>query len=955
MHLRIRPLTPFVTLVLAISAHAQIYSQQGNKLVGSGFINNGNPTTGSGVGVNQGSSVALSGDGNTALVGGPNDNSGVGAVWVYVRNGTVWTQQGSKLVASDASGNANFGQSVALSADGNTALIGGPADNNNSGAVWTFTRSSSGNWTQQGSKLVGSFASHTTGQGYSVALSPDGKTALVGGQTQSQLVALAFTRSSNGSWTQEGNEMVAAGSIDTSGLYGFTFNFAVALSGDANTAAIGGLIETSAGAGTVNAAWLFTRNTSGQWTDQAFHLTGNALVQPTVPSVALSSDGNTLIESGPLVFVRDANGNWTQQGSLTITEGAQTVNGSPVALSGDGNTAVVGTPADNGGNGAGWVFTRYSSGNWTQSGNKLVATGGIYTFGPGGLGVGSSVALSTDASTALLGGPYDNNLVGAAWPFVRSSPVFSWIPGSLTQVAVGADGSVWGINQSQQIYTWNFSSSSWTNIPGSLTQIAVGSSNAVWGINAQQHIYRWDSAHSKWVQVPGSLTQIAVGADGDVWGLDGQSAILHYNAETGSFVQVQGSLTQIAVGSAGAVYGLEQSGGIYWYNIGTQDFRLIANSSGFSQISVGSDGDLWAVKDAVAYHYDVLHNTMDATPGSITQVEVGFGAAVFGLNAGGQIYEWSAGAATWVEIPGNLASIAVGANGSMWGVNSSQQIYQFEGPTRPQHGLLYQSATSLSQVSVGADGSVWGLAISSIENYYGPHTVEYFNSGTQSFEAVTGAPQLTQISVGAGADVWGLDSSNNIYQYDATAGTWNNIPGTLISVQVATDGSVWGINSSNSIFTYNFSTNSWTLLPGQLSLLAVGKDGSVWGLNQNQQIYRFDRTTQTWVNIPGSLTNIWVGSAGSAWGENEHSQTYRFDSTTQSWVYVPNVPGGIVSPYRLTARLGPSMRSRTSGNGMRQPEPFTKSGAWPVFTLVFPTLSTSAFLPEMQLTFGRAP
>jgi hypothetical protein len=34
-----------------------------------------------------------------------------------------------------------FGTSVALSADGNTALIGGPEDNNGVGAAWLFTRS----------------------------------------------------------------------------------------------------------------------------------------------------------------------------------------------------------------------------------------------------------------------------------------------------------------------------------------------------------------------------------------------------------------------------------------------------------------------------------------------------------------------------------------------------------------------------------------------------------------------------------------------------------------------------------------------------------------------------------------------------------------------------------------------------------------------------------------------
>jgi hypothetical protein len=52
-----------------------------------------------------------------------------------------FVQQGSKLVASDAVGAAAQGRSVALSGDGNTAILGGPGDNGNAGAAWVYTRS----------------------------------------------------------------------------------------------------------------------------------------------------------------------------------------------------------------------------------------------------------------------------------------------------------------------------------------------------------------------------------------------------------------------------------------------------------------------------------------------------------------------------------------------------------------------------------------------------------------------------------------------------------------------------------------------------------------------------------------------------------------------------------------------------------------------------------------------
>jgi hypothetical protein len=117
-----------------------VWSQQGSKLVGTGAAGP----------AKQGTSVALSADGNTAVVGGPYDNLAgplsVGAAWAFVRNGGVWTQQGNKLVGTGATGNAAQGTSIAISGDGYTALLGGPWDNTAAGtflgygAAWVFTQ-----------------------------------------------------------------------------------------------------------------------------------------------------------------------------------------------------------------------------------------------------------------------------------------------------------------------------------------------------------------------------------------------------------------------------------------------------------------------------------------------------------------------------------------------------------------------------------------------------------------------------------------------------------------------------------------------------------------------------------------------------------------------------------------------------------------------------------------------
>lgn len=77
-------------------------SQQGAKLYGTG-------TSGE---EGQGNAVAISADGNTAIVGASGDDGG--SVFIYTRSGTTWTQQGSKLVGTGGTGIAHQGYSLSL-------------------------------------------------------------------------------------------------------------------------------------------------------------------------------------------------------------------------------------------------------------------------------------------------------------------------------------------------------------------------------------------------------------------------------------------------------------------------------------------------------------------------------------------------------------------------------------------------------------------------------------------------------------------------------------------------------------------------------------------------------------------------------------------------------------------------------------------------------------------------
>jgi len=212
-----------------------------------------------------------------------------GAAWVFTRTGSVWKQQGSQLTANDEVGSGSFGRSVALSWDGNTALIGGPTDNVGQdnvgnvidpGAAWVFTRSGS-SWTQQGSTLTGAGALGPE-FGSTVALSADGQTALIGGDNAGGYAdsgAVWIYGLSGSAWKDRGTLDVIDKTGRTSGI-----GSSLAFSANGDMALVGGVFEG------IHNVWEFTRS-GAHWT-QGTKLPGVSGSE-FGESLAVTPDGDT--------------------------------------------------------------------------------------------------------------------------------------------------------------------------------------------------------------------------------------------------------------------------------------------------------------------------------------------------------------------------------------------------------------------------------------------------------------------------------------------------------------------------------------------------------------------------------------------------------------------------------------------------------------------------------------
>jgi len=369
-----------------------------------------------------GTAASLSADGNTLAVGADEETgtaTGVngaqntnanplfkpGAVYVFAREGGFWRQQAyikASNTESDVESGSDdqFGGAISLSVDGNTLVVGASREDSgatgingdqndnsalNSGAVYVFVRD--GELWQQQAYLKASNTDSTDGFGFSVSVSADGNALAVGALGEGSAATgingdqddnsasfsgavYLFTRSDE-VWQQQ--TYIKASNTDEFDNFGW----AVSISADGETLAVGARTENSGATG-VNgeqndnsllnsgAVYVFVLN-DGLWQQQAYLKASNADFGNLFgAALSLSAEGNTLAvgayqengaatgingdqnsslatqETGAVyVFVRNA-GLWQQQAYLKASNAEEFDRfGFAVSLSSDGNTLAV--------------------------------------------------------------------------------------------------------------------------------------------------------------------------------------------------------------------------------------------------------------------------------------------------------------------------------------------------------------------------------------------------------------------------------------------------------------------------------------------------------------------------------------------------------------------------------------------------------------------------------------
>jgi uncharacterized repeat protein (TIGR01451 family) len=432
----------------------------------------------------------MSSDGNTCILGAPLDKDTVGSIDIFIRTGTAWSRQ-ANLVGSGWIGQPQQGSTTAISYDGNTAAWAAATDSFGKSAVWVFKRTGTA-WSQDGNKIHGVFTSNVWYPGLSqmgLALSGDGLTLAAGDYggahiylKQSTWVHHQFLNSPNfGTWgpssqgqfialSYTGNTIAFTSprddyqyQLNTGRAYifsrpaftsNYTEKFNTTVSPDHKGTKNIQPITISAGGGIALFGVPWSYADQGCATEilgqgASWHLIRKTILHTYTPgasgqgrSISISTDGKTFITSGSVdntnggFWTFKKNGStWQPYGGISKKYGSDYAGfGSKLALSADGSHVLVSCLSSTSGFFIGptnvYQF-RDSGGSFKQYGDSIDTY--LYSY-LGAAYFGGSVALSRDGNTALISMVNDTAYRGTVRAYSKTgdswTPMSSWLTAS---------------------------------------------------------------------------------------------------------------------------------------------------------------------------------------------------------------------------------------------------------------------------------------------------------------------------------------------------------------------------------------------------------------------------------------------------------------------------------------------------------------------------------------------
>lgn len=224
-----------------------------------------------------------------------------------------------------------------------------------------------------------------------------------------------------------------------------------------------------------------------------------------------------------------------------------------------------------------------------------------------------------------------------------------------------------------------------------LAQISALDVNNVLGVDAANNVY-WYSPDSNgnWSGTPVGtqpMKQVSVASDYTLCGLDSNGAAWSGNIQnTATFTWTQMpvgpvAFISISCGASNSIWAVGTDNSTY-QSIGSGWTKVPRSGSGESQVSVASDGTIWALSFGNGYllRYNGSGWTVASSGGwTMTQISGGPAMNLWGIGLNSQFYQFTAsstsGGVSWTQAaPGTGKQVSLASDGTAWSLGTDNKV-----------------------------------------------------------------------------------------------------------------------------------------------------------------------------------------------------------------------------------------------------------------------------------------
>ncbi|WP_430470863.1 hypothetical protein [Thalassospira lucentensis] len=462
-------------------------------------------------------------------------------------------------------------------------------------------------------------------------------------------------------------------------------------------------------------------------------------------------------------------------------------------------------------------------------------------------------------------------------------------------LAIGRDGSVFGLDAAGNVLRWSNSRKQFESFPGTLVRLAVDALGNPWGISTLGRVFRHTG--NQWKQITGATgSDIAIGGDGSVVIADASGTLSKLNDAMTRFDRISGQGLLVAVAPDGIPWTIRSDQLVQ--RCASSPCEIFAQKA--KSIAIGPDGSVYVVSDKdLLMLLDTDTTTFDVvrTPGHTPQ------SVAVGPNG----YPWLVTKDMLV-----LASkfferdeqadrlVAASTVGDTTGTGDTAAVVDVtsESAFTFSKNISFDTfATNLNTIEEFAVGQNDDVYVYGQPQNQGAKQFLKFNSTTEKFEEVSLSfnQNLQNIDVASDGTIW-TTQNGSVYQLSSTGSvrrTYSVTSGSIGSLSIGADGTVYVVISQK-LYQLKPGTNAFTKFSNDdVSKVAIGRAGDVWIADSNNNVQQFTGTK--FENRPRgqsvSAEDVGAGTDGSIYITSWSGSQYvlkKWNATNNSFDTVKN-------------------------------------------------------------------